>query len=180
MNVEDPGPHRTQKLPPHIAEDVVLRVEARWIQEHHLHEAVGIVGDFLQPQRLAQSGHGRKRALEEAMLGGCSRLVGLVEEAFAEIDAAQNVLVVDRHLKQLDVGSRVLDVGLHQRRAQLNVLDQLFLLAYGPFNQCSLLGGELVRLLVLWFLLCVRASHTQENHQEGEGELPKHHVKLLG
>ena len=104
MHIEDPGAHRAQKLPAHKAEDVVLLVEAGGVEEHHLHEAGGGIGELLQAQRLGQPGDGRKRALEEAVLGlsalGC---VGLVEEPLAEVHAAQHVLVVDRHFVELHV-----------------------------------------------------------------------------
>ena len=180
VHVEDPGADRAQKLRPHKAEDVVLVVKARGVEEHHLHEAGGGVGEPLQPQRLGQPGDGPKRTLEEAVLDGRAGFVCLVEEAPAEVDAAQRVLVFDRHLVELHVGPRVLDVGLHQRRALLNGLDQHLFASDGSFHQRGLFGGELVRLFVLRLLLCVRAGYGQNKDQDGEGDLPKRHVKLLG
>ncbi len=42
MHVEDPGPNRSQEFAAHVAEYVVLLIEARGIEEHHLHEAGGL------------------------------------------------------------------------------------------------------------------------------------------
>ena len=113
--------------------------------------------------------------------GGALRLgVSLVEEALGKVDTAQRVLVVDRNLVKLDVGTRVLDIGLHQRRALLDILDQHFLARDGLYHQGGLFGSKLVRLLVLWFFFGIRAGRTHCNDQEGEGYLPKRHVKLLG
>ena len=117
MHVEDPGADRPQKLPAHIAEGIVLLVKAAGIDEHHLHEAGSGIGEFLQPQQLGEPGDGCKRTLEEAVLGGRPRLVGLVEETPPEVHAAQRILVFDRHLVQLLVRLGVLDVGLNQGSA---------------------------------------------------------------
>jgi len=179
MHVVDPGAHRAEELAPHKAEHVVLRIEAGRIEEHHLHEAAGRIGKLLQAQDLGQPGDGRKRALEKAVLGGRARLVGLVDKALAEVHAAQNVLVFNRHLVELHVGLGVLDVGLHQRRALLDVLDQHLLASHGALHQRGLLGGQRVRLLVFGLLFGVRANRAEGEDQEGEGDLPKRHVKLL-
>ena len=152
MHVVDPGAHRAQKLPAHIAEDIVLVIEALGVEEHHLREAERIVGEMrVQPQRLGQPGDGGQRTLEETVLRRFGpRLVGLVEKALAEVDAAQHVLVGDRHLVELDVRPGVLDVGLHQRRALLNVLDQHLFAADGLLHQRRLFRRELVRLACTW------------------------------
>jgi hypothetical protein len=122
----------------------------------------------------------RKRPLEEAVLGGLSGLEGLVEEALAEIDAAEHVLVRDRHLIELHIRLGVLNVGFDQRSAQLDILDQHLFAANGSLNQRSLIRCKLVSLGVAGFLLFrVRASHTEDHKQEGEGDLPKRHVRLL-
>ena len=181
MHIVDPGAHRTQELTPHIAEDVVLVVEALRVQEHHLGKAERVGGEVLvQPERLGQPGHGGQRTLEEVVLGRVARHVGSVKEALAEVDAAQHVLVGDRHLIELLVRLRVLNIGLHQRRALLNVLDQHLFAADSPLHQGSLLLRELVRLGELGFLLFrIRAGDAEGNKQEGEGDLPKRHVRLL-
>ncbi len=97
MHVEDRGAHGAKKLVAHITEDVMVLIEAGRVKEHHLHEAVGIVGKLLQAQRLAQAKHGIERAFEEALgafflLGGA---VGkaLVDEALGKVHAAEHVLV---------------------------------------------------------------------------------------
>ena len=69
MNVEDPGADRSQEFAAHIAEYVMLLIEARGIEEHHLHEAGGIVSEVLvETQGLGQTGDGSERSLEEAFL----------------------------------------------------------------------------------------------------------------
>ena len=117
------------------------------------------------------------------MLSGllASGFVGLVNEALAKVNPAQGVLVIDGHFIELLIGARVLNVSLHQGRAKLNILDQHLFLSDGFFDERGLLGSELMRRLVLGFLLLgVRACHTHRNEQEKEGDLPKRHVKLLG
>ena len=84
--------------------------------------------------------------LKKPRLAGVARLVGLVEEALAEVDAAQHVLVRNRHLVELDIRPGVLDIGFHQGRALLNVLYQHLFPANGLLHQRSLLRRELVNL----------------------------------
>ena len=181
MHIEDPGAHRTQKLPAHKAEDIVLLVEAGGIEEHHLHEAgVGIRKLRIQVQRFGEARDGIHGPLEEAMpdlllLGR----VGLVEESLAEVHAAEHVVIRHGNCVELHIRLGVLNVGLHQRRALLDVLDQHLLLGDGLLHQRSLLGGKRAGGLELRLLLRVRAAHTEAQDQKGEGELPKHHVQLL-
>ena len=184
MHVEDPGADRTHKLRAHKAEDIVLCVESRRVKEHHLHEAVRLIGKLLQPQRLAETADGRQRTGEEIMLAGgfgAGRPVhkGFVGEDLAEVYAAQHVRVRDRHLIELHVRPGVLDVGLHQRGTQLNAPDQDLFARDRFLHQGGLFGGELAHLSVLWFLFRECACRTQGNDKENEGDLPKHHVKLL-
>ena len=76
------------------------------------------------------------------------RFVGLVEEALAEVDAAERVLVAYGDLVELDVGTGVLDVGLDQRSALLDRLDQDLFLPDGLLHERGLIRGQLVGLLV--------------------------------
>ena len=104
---------------------------------------------FRQLQRLGEPGNRGKRTHEELVIAFgffASGLVGLVEKYLAEVNAAQHVLVGDRHLVELDVRLGVLDISLHQGSALLNVLDQHLFPANGPFHQCRLLRCELVHL----------------------------------
>ena len=98
-----------------------------------------------------------------------ARVIGLIEEALAEVDAAEHVLVGGRHLVKLDVRLGVLNICFHQGGSLLNALDQHLLAADGFFHQCCLLRCELMSLRILWLLLCIRAGHTQADEQEGEG-----------
>ena len=184
VHVVNPSTDRAKELAAHKAEDIVLVVEAAGVQEHHLHEAGGRIGKPLQPERFCKTGNGLERTLEETVLflGLNARgfIVSLVDEALGEVDTAQRILIVDRYLIELDIGLGVLDIGLNQGRALLDVLDQHLLARDGLHHQRGLFGSELVRLFVLRFLFCVRAGRTQGNDQEGEGDLPKRHVKLLG
>ena len=178
MHIKNPGPDRSQKLPAHKVECIVLLVKARGVEKHHLHKAGWGICEFLQPQQLGEAGNGPQRALEEPVLDLRAGRVALVEKRLAEVHAAQNELIVGRHFVQLHVGTRVLDVCLHQGRAYLNVLDQHFFLQDGPIHEGGLFWGKQACLFVFW-LVRVRAGHTQSNDQEGEGDLPKSHVKLL-
>ena len=69
MHVEHPGPHRSQEFAAHIAEHVVLLIESRRIEEHHLHEAGRVIREVLvESEGLGQSRDGSHRALEPALL----------------------------------------------------------------------------------------------------------------
>src|SRR5215831_12736423 len=68
MHIEDPGANGSKKLAAHIAEFIMLRVEARRIDEHHLHEAVRIIGKLFEPQSLGQTRDRRERTLEPSTL----------------------------------------------------------------------------------------------------------------
>ena len=120
---------------------------------------------------------GAKRSLEPALLaGGILRLIGLVEEALAEVDAAERVLIAHGNLVELYIGPGVLDVGLHQRSALLDRLDQNLLLPNGLLHERGLIRGQLVCRLVLGSFLCVRPGRPKSHGQEGKGDLSKHHV----
>jgi hypothetical protein len=162
MHVVDPGAHRAQELPAHIAEDIVLIIEALGIHKHHFREAQRVIGKVpVQPQALLSPAMEPSDPLKKPCPFLAARLVGLVEEALAEIDAAQHILVRDRHLIELDVRLGVLDIGLHQRRALLNILDQHLFAANGLLHQCCLLRRELMHLRILWLLLFAYAQDTQ-------------------
>ena len=108
--------------------------------------------------------------------GGRAGLESLVEEALAEIHAAQHVLVGDGDLVELHVGTGVLDVCFHQRRALLDRLDQHLFAPDGLDHQGLLLGGERVNRLVLGLFLGVRARRSQGDEQQSGRILPKIHV----
>ena len=120
MHVEDPGAHRAEKLAAHIAEDVVLLVEARGVQKHHLHEAGRRVGELVSsPSALVNPVMAPKEPLKNPCflpLVSVRGLVGLVEEGFAEVHPAQHIFVFDRNLIEMYIGTGVLNVGFDQRR----------------------------------------------------------------
>ncbi len=176
VNVENPGAHRTQELPPHVAEYVMLLVKSRGVEKHHFGETERIVGELrVQSQGLGQAGNGGERSLEEALFGLLPALIALVKKALAEVHPAEHVLVSHRDLVQLDVRPDVLDIGLHKRGVLLNVPDQDLLACDGPLHQRRLVGGELVSLFILGLLLGVEAGSTESKDQEGSGDLPKRH-----
>ena len=164
----------------HVAEHIVVLVKAGGIKKHHLHEAVGVVCKFLQSQGLAEAQHGLERTFEESflLLGGPID-EALVDEAFGEVHAAQHVLVFDGNHVELGVRPGVLDVGLDQRRARTNGLDQHLLLRNGLVHQRRLLRRQRMLGFVLRFLLRIRRSQAHGQYEKGKGDLAKRHEKLL-
>jgi len=182
MHVEHRGAHRSQELVADIAEHVVLLVEAARVKEHHLHKTVGRVGKLLQAQSLRQPSQCGKGAFEKAFLAlriSGTVLERLVDKSLAEINPAENVLVVNRNLVELYIGPRVLNVGFHQRRTLLDGLDDVLFAQDSLVDQCRLLRCKWMYRLVFGFLLSICAGGTHGDDQEGEGDLPKRHVKLL-
>src|SRR6185369_3156445 len=103
-------------------------------------------------------------------------LVRLVEKPFAEVDAAQSVLVGDGNLVELLIGSSVLNVGFDKRCPLLNSSDQHLFLSNRLLNQCCLIGSERTCFFILGYFLGVRPRHSQSKNKEGLGDLSKLHV----
>src|SRR6185437_3257809 len=180
VHVEDPGAHGTEELAAHEAKLIMLLIEPGRIDEHHVHEPVGIVCEFLQAQNLAQAGHSRERTTKEAMvLLFNPRIVDFVEERLSKINPAQNVIVADGDLVDLRIGPRVLNIGFHQRRALLDIPDHYLFLGDGPVYEVRLCGRERPHLLEFRLLFRVSARDSQGEDQNDQWDLSIHHVMLL-
>ena len=145
-DVEDGGGGAAEEVVADEGEGVVLAVEAVRVHQDHLHEAGLTEGEA---QAAGDAVEGAEGVLEEAqfaLLGGEVAfviLVGVVVDDLAEVDARQEVLIGLGDLEQDRIGLHVLDVGLHQRRALLDHLDDFLLAQDRLVDQGILRGGEL-------------------------------------
>src|SRR5580658_4254893 len=135
LNIEHRSLDFAKELLTNVSEIIVLPIEIRRVDEHHVHEAV---------RRKLQFKHARHpvyealRTREHAFLL-CTLFIKMFDEASPEINASQEIFVRHRDIPQLRIGPHVLDVGLDQRGVLLNNLEQKLFLERRLINQSSLL-----------------------------------------
>jgi hypothetical protein len=159
--VKDYSADVAKKFATHITEVVVLLIETGWVDQHHLHEAGWNV---LQLEHLCKACNGLKRTFEEA-LGRGMCLVARVGKGFAEVDAAQHVLIRDRHRLELLIRLHVLNVSLHHRSPLLEILDRHLFPGNCLLDQFRLVGGQGADFLVELLLLGECHTCTQAEKQ---------------
>ena len=140
-HIEDPCAHRAQELAPHEGEVVVLLVEPARIDEHHRHESGGRV---LQMESFGQVRHemegtGKPAAARQAPI---RLLILCIRKCLSEIHAPDHVLIGNRDLIELLVGTQVLNVRLHDRGALLDLLNNHLLARDRLLYQALLLRGK--------------------------------------
>src|SRR5947209_15200639 len=104
LNVNDHAPHFAEEFATDESKIVVLALEVL-IQHYHLrktirHEAHGVNAGEFAHETLAEPGYPHE---------------GVVVDAAADIETAEEIFVADRHFTEVLVGLHVLNVGLNQR-----------------------------------------------------------------
>ena len=177
-DVEDGGRRGAEEVVADEAEVIVLAVEADRVHEHHADEAVFLK---LEVETCAEAGDRLDRVLEEAAhLALRLALHGILPELvvaddLAEVDAGEVVLIGQRYLEEDRIRPHVLDVGLDDRSALLDDLDDLLFPDDGLVDEGVLSSGQLpCRRLVLVILLLAPQGAGMGGKRGGNEEGQKH------